>query len=166
MNFHPVRADGRSAGQVLFDLVRGAAPDTLFPYSQLEGALSEGLAEAVPRETIYRAAAHANALLLREEMRALVVVPTRGYRIARPEEHLPLAKRRRRFAERHMRRGQITLERTRLDELSEEMRNATISAGIIFAMQMAILSAHEKRLNRNDVLIQSLFERVEALEKR
>jgi hypothetical protein len=166
MNFHPVRADGRSAGQVMFDLVRGAAPDTLFSYDELTEALSKGLAEPVAREAIYRAAADASAMLLREEMRALVVVPTVGYRIARAEEHLPLAKRRRRFAERHMRRGQMTLERTRLDELSDQMRQDTIGAGIIFAMQMAILSAHEKRLNRNDVLIQSLFERVEALEKR
>ena len=104
-------------------------------------------------------------LLESDENRTLRVLPGRGYRIARAEEHLDIGRKRRRAAARQMMRGGHTIEHTNLDELDDALRRLTIATGIVFSMQRGILEAHEKRLNRQDALINSLFERVEALEK-
>jgi hypothetical protein len=163
--FLPVRIDGRSDAQILLDLVKDAGPDTLFPYEEIEEALGAGITEPVTRARIYRAAGRASMLLESERSRTLRVLPGQGFRVARAEEHVQIARQRRRYATRHMTRAEHTVEHTCLEELDEAMRRLTIATATILGVQRGFLEAHEKRLNRHDALINSLFERIEKLEK-
>ena len=104
--FAPRRADGRSDRQVIYDLVQGAEPDTVFRYDALESALREGTdGDGITRQAVYAAVTAANRTLLREKRRALRGVPRLGYRVARADEHVELALMRKDRAQIQIKRG-------------------------------------------------------------
>ena len=120
--FTPSRADGRSDRQVIYDLTRDAEPGTVFTFDDLVGALQEGLNTEVDNSRAYRAVREANKTLLHEDMRYLRSVRSVGYRMARSDEHMPIAIDKRRSAARKLRDHLKVLRHTRLDELTEGQR--------------------------------------------
>jgi hypothetical protein len=116
--FKPSRADGRSDKQVVYDLVEAAAPDTVFSFEQLIDALSEGLTGEVTRSRVYQAVAVANRSLLRRRKRSLRVARGHGYRVARSNEAVELARLRTDRAQVQTKRAHDHVQHTRLDELT------------------------------------------------
>ncbi len=163
-HFKPSREDGRSDRRVVYELTCDAPPEELFDYETIEAALQEGIDEPIERRRVYRAVKDANRDMLREQRRYLAVVPGRGYRVLRADEHLPVALDKKATAESYLKKGMDLLRHARLDELSPDQRalhegQLMIIGGVYHAVQ-----ASAKRHDRQDRVIEDLSRRVEQLE--
>ncbi len=155
--FVPSRSNGRSDRQVIYDLLQDAEPESLFTYDALERVLSEGLTEPVSRDRIYRAASAGNRTLLKSKQRCLRVVRGTGYRVARADEHLEVARTFETSAQRKIRRGLDVLRDTRIDELTPTQRSIheghlLITAGLYQAVQ-----AVSRRQDQQEQVIQGIL---------
>jgi hypothetical protein len=162
--FKASRDDGRSDRRVVFELVQNAEPDTMFGYDELISALSEGLDDDIRRERVYRAVAQGNKALLRNRSRYLQVVPGRGYKVLRADEHLPVALKKKDSAESVMRRGAELLDHVKLGELDPDMRKTVEGNRLMFAGIIGALKHSEQRHDRAESLIEELKSRVQRLE--
>ena len=156
--FQTKRVDGRSDRVVIVDMVRGAAPDTLFKYEAIKTALQAGLGDddAIDRHRIYSAIGTANKTLLKEERRFLRVERGKGYRVCRAEEHAIIATGYGGKAEDYIKRGIEILTHTRTDELSEAQRHdrqgmLNVMAGLWLAHKTT-----ESRLDRIEKVVKTL----------
>lgn len=162
--FQPSRDDGRSDRQVIFELVRGAEPDTMFPYAQLTAALQRGTTRSIAPTTVGMACRLASRTLERECQRTLSVVRTVGYRVVRANEHLTLALDRKDRAEGLIKRGVELLEHTRLDELDEPHRTLHQGQMMIMGGFYEALRSTRRRQDAQDRVIEHLIQRVDRLE--
>lgn len=162
--FAIAREDGRSDRQVIYDLVNAAPPNTVFTYTELAAALSEGLPAPVALGRVYRSVTAANRELLRQSRRYLNVVRGTGYRILRAEEHLPAAIGRESRARRQIRRGLEILNGVREEELTPAQRQQRDGQLLITQGVLLHLDHTDKRLDRIESLIESLKHRMDQNE--
>lgn len=162
--FEPSREDGRSDRQIVLDLVRGAEPGTIFLYADMQTALEEGTDREINRRVIGAAARAASNSLLSDERRALAVVPGRGYRVIRAEEHLPVAMDKKARASGYISRGMRLLKQCRWEELPAQVRTAQEGQLMIFAGLSAAIDDHQQRLDRHEEVIAAILKRVSVPE--
>ena len=160
------RPDGRSNQQVVIELVRDAAPGTVFGYRQLAEALRPGAGHAFDRKAVQEAVRAANPRLLREHRRELACVPKVGYKLAHASEHVTLSGARTRRGHRQFRRATQTLEYARLDEMTEPQRAVHLAQQAINAELYAVQSRLLRKQAQQGRLIASLTSRVEQMEGR
>lgn len=162
--FTASRADGRSDRQVIYDLTSDAEPDTVFTYTELIDALSDGLDEPVARERVYRAVAAANMTLLREQRRYLQVVKDTGYKVLRSDEHLPAALGKKDMAQTYLRKGIELLRNARLDELTEAQRTLHEGQLMVLGGVYQAVKSSERRHDQQEKVIEELRRRIDRLE--
>lgn len=158
------RDDGRSDRRVVFDLVKDAEPDEMFTYDRLTAALSQGLADEVPRERVYRAVAEGNRTLLRERKRYLQVVPGKGYRVIHASEAVSVALDKKGRASTYLRKGLEVLRNARLDELDPAQRTLHEGQLLVMAGLYEATERSERRHDKAESLIADLQQRVQRLE--
>ena len=122
--FRTQRPDGRSDAQVIIDLAASYQPGDTLPYDALGAALSYAEGPDYSHARIGAAVRRAYRRLLREQARALHVVPTIGYRVAQAREHNTLAHQRQNKADTQLRIGLDTLKHVRWSDLSPNERAA------------------------------------------
>lgn len=162
--FTASRADGRSDRQVIFELVAEAEPDTMFEYDKLIAALSEGLADEVPRHRVYRAVSAGNQTLLRERRRYLQVVPGAGYRVIHTSEQLPVALLKKDRAQTYLAKGIALLRHADLSELTAAQRQLHEGQLLIMASLHQAVRESDQRHARSEQLIAELTKRVDRIE--
>lgn len=162
--FQPSRADGRSDRTVVYDLVKDAAPDTLFGYDVLTEALQDGLDDAVSHQRTLAAVRQARRDMLHKQQRLLRVVRGRGVRVGRSDEMLPAALEEKATAADRFKRGVDILRNTRLDELDEPMRNIVGGQLLVMDGFYQAIRASDRRQARVEKTIGDLLRRVQRLE--
>lgn len=163
--FRPSRLDGRSDRQVVFDLIKQAAPDDLFTFDTLAEALADGIDGPITRSRIYQAVNAANATLLKEERRYLRVARGRGYRVIQTSEAVALANMRKDRAQQNLKRGVELLRNARLDELSPAQRVLHEGQLLILSGLYEATARSEQRHRKSEQEIQNLIVRVNRLEQ-
>lgn len=175
--YRTMRDDGRSDRQVVYDYVRQAQPDDQFTYDELISELQKGVDVDIERSRVHRAVSAANPLLLEEDRRYLAVMRGRGYRVIRPEEHLPVAVGKKSKAMDKLAQGVNLLRHVRIGELTEAQRLLHQGQLQIMAGLYDAVAASEERHDRQEAVIerikaqqqtdiQKLSDRLDALERR
>lgn len=167
--FRPIREDGRSNRRVIFELVRGAEPETLFSYDDLTAALNAGLPPdraGLERKHIYQAVRLANKDLLREEKRYLQVVEGRGYKVCRASEHLPVALQKKRTAEHYFQHGIEVLRHVRMDELDDNQRRLHEGQLMILSGLYESVRVADVQRQRQEGVIQEILGRMKRIEEK
>lgn len=159
--FAITRADGRSNLQVVLDLVRGADPGTTYTYAQLGAALTTGTDRPYGVVAVRRIVAAAYDRLLRDQQRALRSVRGVGYRLALAAEHTPLALDRKRRADVQMRRGLLTLQHVRLEEMDANSRAAHTATW----MMVSALWQNQQALEHRQTKVELALEELRAQQK-
>ena len=143
--FEISRPDGRSNQQVIIDLVRDALPGTLFTYKQLAEQLESGTPQTFNRDRIGAIVRNANGRLSNGHKRELAAVRGEGYRLALAREQSRLASARERKGAKQYQLGLRTLKNVRLDEMTENERNAHIGHLMITSALFAQIQAIRER---------------------
>jgi len=173
--FKPSREDGRSDGQVVFDLAREAPANTTFEYPVLLATLLEGLTtdRKITRKHVYKAIAGANKLLLVQQQRYLSVVKDVGYRILAADEHSDVALSRYRRGHAEVKRGMTILQNVRWDEMEPESRKVhegtmLVLSGVAQAFQVMArdVSVHQQLIDGLLEGQQQIVERIAKIETR
>jgi hypothetical protein len=151
------RADGRSDAQVICELVRNAAPETVFSYDQLAGALSVGSRRVFDREKVLSVVSRSFNSILRDTQRALLNVAGVGYRVARANEHEGHSRVRKRRSDIQLRRALLTLQQVRWDEMDQASRTAHEGTLVLVSVLMSNQAALERRQSKTEGLIRSLI---------
>jgi hypothetical protein len=159
------RADGRSDTQVLCDLVRTAAPETVFSFEQLADALSEGSRRMFDREEVRSVVSRCYSAVLRDTQRALHNVRGVGYRVARACDHEGISRVRKRRSDTQLRRALLTLQQVRWDEMDAASRTAHEGTLVLMSVLMSNQAALERRQSRTEGLIRSLIKTQEEKSK-
>lgn len=146
MNFKIRRADGRSNGQVIIDLVNGKEPGTNFNYDELSEALSAGTDHRYSRTEVQRIVVSACPRLLKEQARTLHNVPNVGYRIAPAAYHKIMADHRKSRADKQLLRGVQVLQNVRWEELDANQRMVHEGHLLITGALYQQMTSHERRL--------------------
>lgn len=162
--FQASRSDGRSDRQVVFEMVRGAEPETVFPYERLSAALQENTGRPITRGVVCAAARAASRPLERECQRTLSVVPRVGYRVVRADEHLGLALNRKDRAELMIRRGVELLQNTRVDELNATQLALHNGQMLVLGGFYEALRSTRRRQDAQERVIRDLVTRIGKLE--
>ena len=145
MAFKITRQDGRSAADVVLDLVKGKSPGTVFSYQEIGDALSAGTNRVYNRGAIQAAVLGAHQRMLKEQARALHCVPNVGYRLAPAAQHLMLANNRKTRADKQLRLGVMTLQNVRWDELDDNQRKAHEGQLLVSSALLAQIQALDRR---------------------
>lgn len=163
--FTPSRPDGRSDRQVMFDLVKDAAPDTTFTHAEIVAELSKDLPKPVTQARMYQAVTNGNSTLLRERERYLRNVRGQGYRVIHTSEAVAVALDKKSRAQTFLARGVQVLRNARMDELSPAERTLHEGQLLIMAGLYEATKRSEQRHNRAEQLIADLTSRVERVEQ-
>lgn len=159
------RSDGRSNSQVVIDYVTQRPPGTVITYEQLGTALGQGTVRKYGREDVQGIVTSANPRLLREHKRSMQNIRGVGYRIAEAKDHVELSLVRRRRADIQMKAGRELLRNVHWEELDPMQRKIheghLMITEALWRNQLELLGRQKK----TDVLIESLTQRVEALEE-
>lgn len=167
------RKDGRSDGQVVFDLVLNMKPNDILTYETLLEELQKDIDTVeFDRNRVYGAVKSANKKLLKKQSRYLAVIRGQGYKLITADEHLGVALNKKQTAQKYMKTGVEILEYTQFEELSPSHR-------IVHEQQMILMKGlyhkikhHDQRIGetenlldkmRNDQL--AMIERLNKLEK-
>lgn len=164
--FRPSRSDGRSDRQVVYELVGDAEPDSMFPFDDIQAALSEGLDSPASKSRAYKAVKAANNLLLREKRRYLVSVPGVGYRMIHASEHLPVALGKKTRAETQIKTGIKILREVRMAELAEPERNLIVGQLMIMDGMYQMARASERRHAKQEQVIDEIRRQQEDVNQR
>lgn len=156
------RKDGRSDGQVVFDLALNMKPDEILTFDVLLEELQKGVdIIQFDRNRAYGAVKSANKRLLKKQNRYLAVIRGTGYKLIRAEEHLSLALSKKQSAERYMQTGVEILEHTVMDELSDPQK-------ILHQQQMLLMKSLYQRVKYHDEKIsetESIIDRMRQEQK-
>jgi hypothetical protein len=163
--FRPSRPDGRSDRRVVYDLVHGAAPGTVFGYDVLTCALQDGVETPVERRRVYRAVGQANKTLLREDRRYLYAVDGVGYRVLKAEEQLAAAREKKAVALTMHRASLDLLQYVRAEEMPPEAWKAHEGHLMITMLHHQVIAHHDRKLRETDDLIKDVIRRVQRLEE-
>ncbi len=162
--FTPSRDDGRSDRQVVFELVRDASPETVFPFVQIRLALQDGVENTITQQRVCAAARLADKTLQRECDRVLRVVKGVGYRVAPASEHLGMALVRKDKATMQFRQGVDILRHCRLGELSETERKLHEGNLLVMTAYLSALRHLNARQDRQERVLEVLTKRIDKLE--
>lgn len=130
--FEPVGETAR--WRVLYQLLKETNIDGVLTYERMGVALD--LDPAQDRHTIQVAMRRAAKELEDVDKQAVEAVPTVGYRVVWPEEHLSLARSQQRRSSRALVRGHSKVVNVNLEGVAPEIQNAFHVVAAAFAMQM------------------------------
>lgn len=161
--FQPLRADGRSRAEVIFDHVATLDAGTVLDFAQL----GELLELERPDPDIIRSAVYAaNRRLRREAHRSLEAVPRVGYRLLFAREHASQARRHQERARRQVRRSQEIVRATDITQLTESERRVHDAVEMLSAALVGALRYVDQRFRRHESAIEQLqFETAAAAER-
>jgi hypothetical protein len=141
----------RSRADILFDLFQRT---DLVTYEQAGEAL--GLDPVDDRKPIRDAMRAAGRKLLAKEGRALRSVPDTGYRLAAPNEHITLARERKKRANTQMSTGLDVLSGTDLTGLSPEARDAVLAERSSFSRIVDFIVASDRRQQKTEAAVEEI----------
>lgn len=151
--FAVTREDGRSNADVLSDLIRGKEPGTVFPYEDLEAALSHEQ-KKFDRRGVQAAVYRAFNALLKREARALRNSEGVGYVIVHAKDHRTLALGRKEKADSQIRRGITLLRNVKLDEMDDNSRLAHEGTLLVLSGYMSHQDGLERRMRRIEAVLE------------
>lgn len=154
--FRPSRENGKSDRTVIAEMVKDAAPGTVFTFDDIVAALRVGTDREIDEHVAGAAVRAANPLVLRDQQRCLHAVKGVGYRLAHASEHQPLAVARRRRADAQMQRGLQVLQNVRWDELTTTQREAHEGTLLVVGALSSAMKALDARQDRLESLIEKL----------
>lgn len=150
------RADGRSNGQVLLNLIKDGEPGRVYKYEEIAAALQEGTNREFGVPEVRQVVASSYVRLLKELAAALHNVRGVGYRLAFAKDHRELAVLRRRRADLQFKKGLHTLRHVRWDEMDENTRKAHEGHLMITEALYLQQAATEKRLKAVEDAVRNL----------
>lgn len=159
--FRIVRDDGRSNIEVILDMVRDREPGTMFAYDDIATTLEEGTDRTYSRDAVQRIVVAAHKRLLQQQARALINVPTVGYRLAPAAQHVVLSERRKSAAQAQLQRGLNLLQNVRWDEMNPNERAAHEGHLLVMSAVWSQTQAITRRQEHTEKLIRQLFERAD-----
>lgn len=162
--FAIAREDGRSDARVIADLVAGETAGRLFEYAELKAALEVGTSKVYDRARISSSVRRANGPLLKRHRCMLQAVAGEGYRLAFARDHLALAVRQERSAERRLGSALKILQNTDMGQLNDTERKLHESHLLVTGAVIAQVMSITRRQRRTEAAIANLFTRVDALE--
>lgn len=121
-----------------------------------EAAEALGLHAGHDRKSIANAMRAAGRKILASDGRALRVVPDVGYRLAAPNEHITLARERKKRANTQMSTGLDVLSGTNLTGLSQEAREAVLAERNSFSRIIDYIVAQDRRQQRTDAVVEEI----------
>ena len=160
------RKDGRSDGQVVYDMALNLRPNDILSYDSLLTALQDGVEIKFNRNRIYGAVKAGNKKLLKERNRYLAVIRGKGYKLISAEEHLGVALAKKQTAQKHMQTGVEILEHTAFEELSPTHRAIHERQMMIMKGLYSQIKHHEQKFVETDNLIEKLRQQQETIEER
>src|SRR5690349_6602196 len=99
------RKDGRSDGQVIYDLAVQLKPNDVLTFDVLLEELQKDTPVEFDRNRVYGAVKNANRRLLKKENRYLSVIRSVGYKLITADEHLGIALAKKQTAQKYMQTG-------------------------------------------------------------
>lgn len=162
MTFKPAGEQAR--WKTVYEIFQKADYGDLVTYWELGAALS--LSADSDRNIIQMAARRAAIQLERIEGRTTVSVTNRGYKIAKPVEHLGIGRSRNKRAGRQLSRGENVTTGVDLNLVDSETKNALMVLARGFAVQRDINRRVMDTQYRHGRAIAMLFDRVEKLESK
>ncbi|MGW0837541.1 hypothetical protein [Streptomyces prunicolor] len=115
-----------------------------------------GLDPADDRKAIHSAMRGAGRKLLAKDGRALRVVPDVGYRVAAANEHITLARERKKRANTQMSTGLDVLSGTDLTGLSAEARDAVLAERSSFSRIVDFIVASDRRQQKTEAAVEEI----------
>jgi hypothetical protein len=149
--------------RIIYDMLQPLAVGEVLTYETMAERL--GLDPASDRQSIQMAARRALRELLEVDHRAADAVKNVGYRIAKPVEHIDLARQRNRRAGRQIAVGHSVATKVNLDGMDPQSVSALAAIARGFAMQAEINRRLAARQEQHEEMLGMLMERVERLEK-
>lgn len=161
------RKDGRSDGQVVFDVAIQAKPNDILRYEVLLDALQKDVNSVeFDKNRVYGAIKSANRKLLKKHSRYLAVVRGTGYKLITADEHLGIALSKKQTAQKYMLTGLEILEHTVFDELSPTQR-------LLHEQQMVLMKGlyqkvkyHDEKLSETESMIDKMRNEQKAMQER
>jgi antitoxin (DNA-binding transcriptional repressor) of toxin-antitoxin stability system len=123
-------------------------------YEQAADAL--GLHPVDSRKAIRDAMLGAGKRLLNKDGRALRAVPDVGYRLAEPNEHVTLARERKRRGRTQMEKGLVVISGTDLTSLSQEAREAVLAERNSFSRIVDFIVASDRRQRKTEAAVEEI----------
>jgi hypothetical protein len=158
--FRVARADGRSNAQVVSDLVKDAAPGTIYAYDDLTALLSEGTGQAYSLHAVQSIVRQSAKTIARLHSRAMRNVPGVGYRVAPAAEHRAIATTRETKADRQIRMAILVLKHVKWGEMDQQSREAHLAhlqlSEALYLQQRAL----DKRMRSTEQAIERLHSAV------
>jgi hypothetical protein len=161
--FAIARADGRSNSQVILEHLAGAQPGTIYTYDELADVLGRDTGRSYSVEAVRGAVYCAAKRILKEQSRALMNIPGRGYKLAYAVDHAGISTSHVRRSEGQLRRAFDVLRHVRWDEMDENARKAHEGHLMIASALYQNQRLMWKKQRAVETALQSLKERVDAI---
>lgn len=133
---------------MIVDLVRHAAPGTIFTFDELTQALAQGSERPWDLDGVRGATGRALYRISKETQRALISVRGLGYKVAAASEHTLVAHNRKRRSDSQLAKGLSVLKNVRWDEMDENQRNAHQGQLMVMSAIVAQQRSFERRMSR------------------
>jgi hypothetical protein len=148
--------------RLVYDACKDKPAGTLIPHADLSDMLGYDITAPGASRTPITVAAKK---MLREYDRTLRAERGQGYRVARAEEHLGLAKSSHRSARRKLNRAVDLTSHVDRSQLTERGIKAIDELGHVMRLQAAMLSRHDQRITTVEKTVDRVDDRVLALEQ-
>ena len=155
-------AGERARWRTVYDLLRKAATGEVITYERLAEAL--GLDAEADRHTIQMAVRRAAREHEVSDDRALDVIPNTGYVIVPAADHLRLARRHQKRADKSLARGHSKVVHVDMSGMEPDIRNAFEVMARAFALQMDFNKRFNVRQSRLEDAVNTMSERTERTE--
>lgn len=142
------RESGKSAAEVLCEVVNSASPGDVLTYERLGAALSEGASRQYGKREVQAAVCRSERQLATKHCRALINVPREGYRIAMAAEHQMIAGRKRDRSKALYKRGLTVLQHVDWSAMDENERRAHEGQMLIMSSMYHTMRSMDERLRR------------------
>lgn len=154
--FRTDRVDGRPDRVVIYELIAGSPPDTVFAFDDLVEVLQVGVIKPIVMQRVYQAVRQSRAALLEDHNIDLASVQGVGYRVTRPEEHLTAAVVRRDRAQEQLARGAALLENLDFDGLPEAMRKSARGQLMVMRGLWQAVEDSQRRQARTEAVLDTV----------
>ena len=144
----------RARWRILYDLLVKAGTGDIITYQEIAEAL--GLDPGTDRHKIQMDMRRAAKEHLRKDLRSVISVPNKGYRIAETSQKLELARQYQTRAVRSVKRGRDQIEYTNLNELDDTTRALFEVMALKFGQQDEMLSRLDVRQKRHERQLQAV----------
>ena len=123
--------------RTLYEVLSSAKVDDVVTYADMAEALE--LDAERDRQAIRSAVTRAATELLEVDKHAIEAVPDKGYRIVKPAEHLVLAQRRSKKAERSIVKSRSHVVNVDFNDLEEGLRSTFETVGRVLGWQLSMM---------------------------